>query len=230
MFPRGLGFSRSGSGPLRNHQLMWNNSNNFHRHSNSPLLWQNPGSYVNNAPSRPPAQMHGVPRAPSHMLENVLPMHHHHVGSAPAINPSLWDRPNGYATELAEAPNFHPGSVGSTRFPGSPQLHGLELNNIFSQTGGNRMDAAVSPAQIGGPSSQQRGPMFHGRNPMVPLPSFDSPGERMRSRRNDSNVNQSDNKKQYELDVEHIMRGDDTRTTLMIKNIPNKYVVQITSS
>lgn len=58
---------------------------------------------------------------------------------------------------------------------------------------------------------------------MVPLPSFDSPGERMRSRRNDSNGNQSDNKKQYELDVDRIVRGDDSRTTLMIKNIPNKY-------
>jgi hypothetical protein len=230
MFPRELGFSRSGGGPLRSRQLMWNNSNNFHCHSNSPVLWQNPGSYVSNVPSRPPAQVHGVPRAPSHMLGNVLPMHHHHVGSAPAINPSLWDRRNGYAKELTEAPNFHPSSVGSMGFPGSPQLHGLELNNIFSQTGGNRMDAAVSPVQIGGPSPQQRGPMFHGRNPMVPLPSFDSPGERMRSRRNDSNANQFDNKKQYELDVERIMQGDDTRTTLMIKNIPNKYVVQITSS
>ena len=84
------------------------------------------------------------------------------------------------------------------------------------------MDPAVSPAQIGTPSPQQRG-LFHGRNPMVPLPSFDSPGERMRSRRNDSSANQSDNKRQYELDVECILRGEDSRTTLMIKNIPNKY-------
>jgi len=218
-----MGFSRSGSGPVRGHQLMWNNSNNFHRHPNSPVLWQNPGSFVNNVPSRPPAQMHGVPRAPSHMIENVLPMHHHHVGSAPAINPSLWDRRHGYAGELTEASSFHPGSVGSMGFPGSPQLHGLELNSIFSHTSGNRMDPTVSSAQISAPSPQQRGPMFHGRNPMVPLPSFDSPGERMRSRRNDSGANQSDNKRQYELDVDRIMRGEDSRTTLMIKNIPNKY-------
>uniref|UniRef100_A0A0E0K0C9 RRM domain-containing protein n=1 Tax=Oryza punctata TaxID=4537 RepID=A0A0E0K0C9_ORYPU len=219
-----LGFSRSGSSSVRGHQLMWNNSNNFHHHPNSPVLWPSPGSFVNNVPSRSPAQMHGVPRAPSsHMIDNVLPMHHHHVGSAPAINPSLWDRRHGYAGELTEAPNFHPGSVGSMGFPGSPQLHTMELNNIYPQTGGNCMDPTVSPAQIGGPSPQQRGPMFHGRNPMVPLPSFDSPGERMRSRRNDSNGNQSDNKKQYELDVDRIVRGDDSRTTLMIKNIPNKY-------
>ncbi|CAD6244401.1 unnamed protein product [Miscanthus lutarioriparius] len=218
-----MGFSRSGSGPVRGHQLMWNNSNNFHPPPNSPVLWQNPGSFVNNVPSRPPAQMHGVPRAPSHMIENVLPMHHHHVGSAPAINPSLWDRRHGYAGELTEALSFHPGSVGSMGFPGSPQLHGLELNSIFSHTGGNCMDPTVSSAQISAPSPQQRGPIFHVRNPMVPLPSFDSPGERMRSRRNDSGANQSNNKRQYELDVDRIMRGEDSRTTLMIKNIPNKY-------
>ncbi|KAL5668302.1 hypothetical protein ACJX0J_020523, partial [Zea mays] len=218
-----MGFSRSGSGPVHGHQLMWNNSNNLQRHPNSPVLWQNPGSFVNNVPSRSPAQMHGVPRAPSHMIENVLPMHHHHVGSAPAINPSLWDRRHGYAGELTEASSFHLGSVGSLGFPGSPQLHGLELNNIFSHTGGNRMDPTVSSAQISAPSPQQRGPMFHGRNPMVPLPSFDSPGERIRSMRNDSGANQSDNKRQYELDVDRIMRGVDSRTTLMIKNIPNKY-------
>jgi len=221
-----MGFSRSGSGPVRGHQLMWNNSNNFHPPPNSPVLWQNPGSFVNNVPSRPPAQMHGVPRAPSHMIENVLPMHHHHVGSAPAINPSLWDRRHGYAGELTEASSFHPGSVGSMGFPGSPQLHGLELNSIFSHTGGNRMDPTMSSAQISAPSPQQRGPIFHVRNPMVPLPSFDSPGERMRSRRNDSGANQSNNKRQYELDVDRIMRGEDSRTTLMIKNIPNKYVLR----
>jgi hypothetical protein len=36
-------------------------------------------------------------------------------------------------------------------------------------------------------------------------------------------VNQAENKKQYQLDVDKISRGEDTRTTLMIKNIPNKY-------
>lgn len=59
---------------------------------------------------------------------------------------------------------------------------------------------------------------------MIPIMnSFDSPNERTRSRRNDGNSNQIDNKKQYELDLDRILRGDDNRTTLMIKNIPNKY-------
>ncbi|CAI9278879.1 unnamed protein product [Lactuca saligna] len=34
---------------------------------------------------------------------------------------------------------------------------------------------------------------------------------------------QMDNKKQFQLDLDKIKSGEDTRTTLMIKNIPNKY-------
>lgn len=45
--------------------------------------------------------------------------------------------------------------------------------------------------------------------------------ERGRSRRVDNNG--LDSKQQYQLDLEKIVSGEDTRTTLMIKNIPNKY-------
>ncbi|PHT33440.1 Protein MEI2-like 5 [Capsicum baccatum] len=44
-----------------------------------------------------------------------------------------------------------------------------------------------------------------------------------RSRKFESGNNQIDNKKQYQLDLEKIKSGGDTRTTLMIKTIPNKY-------
>lgn len=44
-----------------------------------------------------------------------------------------------------------------------------------------------------------------------------------RSRRVDYSVNQIGNNKQYQLDLDKIVSGEDTRTTLMIKNIPNKY-------
>lgn len=46
--------------------------------------------------------------------------------------------------------------------------------------------------------------------------------ERSRSRRVEYSVNQIDNKKQYQLDLDKIKSGEDTKTTLMIKNIPNK--------
>ncbi|GFY91604.1 MEI2-like protein 5 [Actinidia rufa] len=63
---------------------------------------------------------------------------------------------------------------------------------------------------------------------MIPLMSpFDSPNGRARSRINDGSANQADNKKQFELDIDRIMRGDNNRTTLMIKNIPNKYTSKL---
>lgn len=62
---------------------------------------------------------------------------------------------------------------------------------------------------------------------MISMPaSFDSASERVRNlshRRNDVNSNLAD-KKQYELDTDRILRGEDVRTTLMIKNIPNNIV------
>jgi len=219
-----LGFSRTGSFPLHGHQLARSNSNNLHQQHSSPMLWPSTGPFTNNVSSRQLMQVHGISRAPLRMLENTIPMNHQHVGSAPAVNPSIWDRRHGYAGEMMEAPGFNPGSVGSMGFPGSTHLHQLETNGMFPHSGGTFMDPALSPAHMSAPSPQRRGHIFHRRSHVATIPSsFDSAGERMRSRRNDSNVNQSDNKRLFELDIERIVRGEDSRTTLMIKNIPNKY-------
>jgi hypothetical protein len=69
--------------------------------------------------------------------------------------------------------------------------------------------------------------------PFYSNPIYQGPGsfgldnsiDRARTRRVDSSVLQADNRKQYQLDLEKIRKGDDTRTTLMIKNIPNKYAI-----
>jgi hypothetical protein len=230
-FCAALGFSRTGSCPLHGHQLARSNSNNIHQQPSSPMLWPSTGPFTNNAPSRQLMQVHGISRAPLRMLENTIPMNHQHVGSAPAVNPSIWDRRHGYAGEMMEAPGFHPGSVGSMGFPGSTHLHQLETNGMFPHNGPTFMDPAMSPAHMSAPSPQRRGHIFHRRSHVATIPSsFDSAGERMRSRRNDLNVNQSDNKRLFELDIERIVRGEDSRTTLMIKNIPNKYISGIYSS
>jgi hypothetical protein len=217
-----LGFSRVGSCPLHSHQFARNYPFDLHRQPSSPMLWPRTSPFINNVPSCPLAQVHGI-SAPSRMPENILPLNRHHVGSAPAVHPPNWDRRRGYPRDMIEAPGFHPGSAGSMGFPGSLHLNELELNSMFSQTGGTFMES-MSPAHIGSPSPRQRGHMFHGRSRMIPHPSsFDSPGEQMQSRRNEPSVNQSDDKRQFELDIQRIARGEDTRTTLMIKNIPNKY-------
>ncbi|XP_020110261.1 protein MEI2-like 4 isoform X2 [Ananas comosus] len=207
--------SGNGSCPLHGHQYGWNNSSSaFHHHALSPMLWPNSSPFASNVS----AQMHGIQRQPSHMLNNVVPVQNHHVGSAP----SFWDRQQSpYSAYSAEALTFHPASLGTMAFPGSP-------GNIFPHNGGSHFDPSmksICSAHIGIPSPQHRFHLLHARNnPVIPMPaSFGAANERMRSRRSDPNPNQPDNKKQYELDIEQIMRGEDSRTTLMIKNIPNKY-------
>ncbi|KAI3882604.1 hypothetical protein MKW92_051856 [Papaver armeniacum] len=219
-----FGSAGNGSRSLHNHHYMWSNSNSnsFNPHSPNLMMWPNSPSFVNGVHAHPPQQMHGLPRPPSHMLNSVLPsIHHHHVGSAPTMNHSVWDRRHAYAGESPETSGFHPGSLGNMGF------HPMELasHNIFPRVGGNRMDPTVAPTNVGLHSSpQQRCHMFPSRNSMIHLAnSFDSSNERVRIRRNEASSNQGDNKKQYELDIDRIMHGEDTRTTLMIKNIPNKY-------
>lgn len=158
------------------------------------------------------------------MMNTVLPINSHHVGSAPSINPSLWDRRHAYAGESPDASAFHPGSLGNMRIS-SNSVHPLEYvsQSIFPHVGGNCMDMPISSKGLHSP--QQMFP----RGKMYPMMSpFDTPNERSRSRRNEGSSNQADSKKQYELDIDRIMRQEDKRTTLMIKNIPNKYVPSFT--
>lgn len=210
--------------PINGHQYIQNNSNINFRQPPGSLLWQNSPSFVNGIPA-PPPQLHGLPRGPSHMMNNFVPLHHHHVGSAPALNPSLWGRRTTYAGDCMEAPSFHPGSLGNMGFSGSSQMHpfGISSHNIYPHDCRNCIDPPTS-AHVGSLSPQQRSHILHGRNSLnSAAASYDSPGERIRSRRCDANASQPDNKKQFDLDISRIIRGEDSRTTLMIKNIPNKY-------
>ncbi|XP_020246052.1 protein MEI2-like 4 isoform X3 [Asparagus officinalis] len=214
-----FGAPGNGSCPVHGNQYFLNNSKAYPPHSAGPMIWGTSPSFMNSVPSHLPPPLHGIPRTPSHMLNTILPLHTHHVGSAPAVNPSLWERRQPYVGDSPDASTFHPGSLGSMGFSGSSPMHPLELaaHNIFPHSGGNCVD------HVGIPSPQQRCHIFQGRNHMIPMPTFDVPSDRIRNRRSDSSANQADNKKQYELDVERIIRGEDSRTTLMIKNIPNKY-------
>ncbi|KAL7094106.1 hypothetical protein ACP275_11G080600 [Erythranthe tilingii] len=206
-----FGSSGNGSCPPPGRHYMWSNS---HHPQPQAVLWAN---------SHHPQQLHAVPRAPSHMLNALLPLNNHHVGSAPSVNPSsVWDRRNAYGGDSPDAALFHPGSLGNMRISGnSPHPMEFVPHNIFPRSGGNSLDM---PKNIGLHPHQQRCMIFPSRGQMLPMmSSFDSPNERSRTRRTESNSTQPDNKKQFELDLDRILRGDDKRTTLMIKNIPNKY-------
>ncbi|KAF5746374.1 protein MEI2-like 4 isoform X10 [Tripterygium wilfordii] len=208
----------NGNCTLPGHSFTWSSS---YQPQTPGMIWPNSPSFVNGVQT--PPQMHGLLRAPSHML-NTLPMNNHHVGSAPTVNPSIWDRQHAYAMESPEAPGFHPGSLGTMRISNN-SLHPMEFvsPSVFPRIRGNFMDLPIPPKIIGVQPQHQRSPMFPSRGPMMPMmSSFDYPNDRVRSRRNEGSINQTD-KKQYELDIDRILQGEDSRTTLMIKNIPNKY-------
>ncbi|XP_031400459.1 protein MEI2-like 4 isoform X2 [Punica granatum] len=206
-------------------QYPW--GNHSYQPQPSSMMWPNSPSFVNGIhAAHPPSRLPGISGPPSQMLNPVMPMKPHHVGSAPAVNHAMWEPLHSFAGESSESLSFHhPVSLGNMRVPNNsmPSMDFVP-HNMFPQLGGNSMDFPVGPKNVGFQAHHQRGMMFPGRGQMVQLPSsFEAPNERMRSRRNEGTSNPVDNKKQYELDIDRIMRGEDNRTTLMIKNIPNKY-------
>ncbi|XP_010439899.1 PREDICTED: protein MEI2-like 3 [Camelina sativa] len=124
----------------------------------------------------------------------------------------------------------HVGSAPSGFFPRSPETSSIG-SVAFRGVSGN-MNAQRNLRETSSPSfkmlsSPRRSQLFTGNGsypwPVAKIASIDDPLEDGRNQQHDSNVNQVDSKIQFQLDLSKIMRGDDLRTTLMIKNIPNKY-------
>ncbi|CAI9775245.1 unnamed protein product [Fraxinus pennsylvanica] len=217
-------FSSSGTGscPLPGCNCMWSTS---HYPQPKGIVWPNSPSFVNEIGNAHPHQLHAVPRARSHMLNGLLPINNLHVGSAPSFNPSLWDRQRTYVSVSPDYTVFHPGSLGNMRISGHsyPPME-FGHHNIFPSAGGNFVDLPIPSKSFGLHSHHQNYTMFPERGQMIPIiSSFDYPTEQTRSRRNEGSSSQTDNKKQFELDIGRIAQGEDKRTTIMIKNIPNKY-------
>lgn len=152
------------------------------------------------------------------------------MGSAPAPGePSILERRHTYLGESPEAcPLVRAGSLGAIGLGGSNGTsavsicsgHGLlSIGPNLGATGG--LDHG-SP-NLGIVSPQQRGRVFANGGVTGSVTSMvESFSDRSRSRRVDTISGQADNKKQYQLDLDRILQGEDLRTTLMIKNIPNK--------
>ncbi|KAK8540341.1 hypothetical protein V6N13_038894 [Hibiscus sabdariffa] len=219
-----FGSPGNGSMSLNGNHYAWNNSNSRLQHPSSVMVLSNSPSFVNGFHANHLPQIPAYPRASPVVLNVGSPLSHH-IGSAPPVNSTFWDRRHPYAGESPETSGFHLGSLGSVGFTGSSPSHPVEIasHNFFSHVGGNCMNLTKNG---GVHSPQQMCHLLPGRNPMVSMPaSLDSPNGFVRNfshRRNESNSTNAD-KKQYELDIDRIIRGDDSRTTLMIKNIPNKY-------
>ena len=191
---------------------MWNGSNLHQQPPSNSMLWQKIPSFVNGACSPGLPQIPSFPRTPPH----VLRASHidHQVGSAPVVTASPWDRQHSFLGESPDASGFRLGSVGSPGFNGSWQLHPPASHNMFPHVGGNGTELTSNGGQG---SPKQLSHVLPGRLPMTLV------SKNLYSRRSEPNTNNNADKKQYELDLGRILRGDDNRTTLMIKNIPNKY-------
>ncbi|KAJ0475845.1 putative RNA recognition motif domain, mei2/Mei2-like RNA recognition [Helianthus annuus] len=143
----------------------------------------------------------------------------------------LWGSPTTYsdhqsssswrASSVYASPSQHGSFLGQLHHVGSAPSAERTIFNGVGPVISNGSGSPISrmtffpnkgPMIMGSGSYQGRGALNEGLNLT----------ERSHSRRVDYAVNQMGNK-QYQLDLQKIISGEDSRTTLMIKNIPNKY-------
>ncbi|XP_042494627.1 protein MEI2-like 2 isoform X2 [Macadamia integrifolia] len=211
----------SGIGTLSGPQFLWGSPTPYSEHTNSSA-WPTPSMghpYASNGQGQGYlySSRHGSFLGSSH--------HHHHVGSAPSGVPI--ERHHGFFPESPETSFMSPpvafGGMGLSRNEGGFMMNMVGRVNAGVSMSGNISDSGSPNFRM--MSSPRMAPMFLGSGP-YPGPGatgIEGLGDRGRSRRLESNGNQIDSKKQYQLDLDKIISGEDTRTTLMLKNIPNKY-------
>ncbi|KAG6554691.1 hypothetical protein Mapa_003709 [Marchantia paleacea] len=212
------------------HQFLWGSSAPYHHHTQSspPLIWPSSSvglSFNHGGQSQP--QSHAFSGTHGHLVNQAVLSHRgHHVGSAPG-EPSVMDRRHAYLGESPDSSSI----IRGMGMGGSSGTHAINITggghgliNLAAGMGSNGGLEHSAASPIGVLSPQHRPRMFpSGSLPGSVSASMDGLSDRGRSRRGESSGAQADNKKQYLLDLDRILRGEDSRTTLMIKNIPNKY-------
>ncbi|XP_074562116.1 protein MEI2-like 2 [Curcuma longa] len=207
-------------GTLSGPQFLWGNSTT---HTENKSSWQprgTGGSIMSNGQGQGQSFLYSNPHGS--FLGSSLGQHLHHVGSAPSVVP--FERQYGYVSESPETSFMSQFEYRNNLIKrnGGTSLMGMNPQGMMSQgiISGNIVEPNVRmmPAQRFGPMVFSNAP-FSGLNSM----GIDGLVDRSRSRRVDNQGSQADNKKLYQLDLEKIIMGEDTRTTIMIKNIPNKY-------
>ncbi|KAG1330496.1 putative protein MEI2-like 2 [Cocos nucifera] len=214
----------SGIGTLSGPQFLWGSPTTYSEHSQSSA-WQSP-SMGHSFTSNGHAQGHGFLYSNRNGSFLGSSLSHHHVGSAPSGLP--FERNFGFFPESPDTSFMNQvtfGNMGISQNDGSLMMNmsARASMNLGSALSGNTSDNGSPNFRMISP--QRLGHTFFGNAPYTGPVSANSEGllERGRSRRADNIGSQVDSKKQYQLDLEKIVSGEDTRTTLMIKNIPNKY-------
>ncbi|KAH6795559.1 hypothetical protein C2S51_036545 [Perilla frutescens var. frutescens] len=205
----------SSVGTLSGPQFLWGSPSIQSEHANS-------SAWSSSLKSRPfPSSGQGIGFPYASQRSSFLGSHHH-VGSAPSGIPL--ERHLGFFPDSPETSYINQAAFGVTNFGRSSGNHAVNVGvpgavNIGVAFAGNYTDSGSPSSRM--MSMTRNGPIYYG-NGSFGATNNDGMIDRGRSRRAESG-SQMDNKKQYQLDLEKIVSGEDNRTTLMIKNIPNKY-------
>lgn len=204
--------------------------------SSPKLYWGSPELYPKQPNSQPISQAIRHPFVSSGSNGFPFPNHHGnssnwsqiqqqyphcHPGSAPSAVPLKQN--TGYFQESPGASFTRPGCERVARsYMGDLSYH--DVTNAYAALIKSIPPGDASPVSWVMPSSRPS-PAFRdcGHFPGHAASNFEALAERGKLRRFDTNGIQIDIKKQFQLDLDKIRTGEDTRTTLMIKNIPNKY-------
>lgn len=210
----------SGVETLSGPQFLWGSPSRYSEHSSSPA-WQTASM---GHPFSSNGKIHGLPYS-GRQGSFLGSSQHHHIGSAPSGVPL--ERRFGFLPESPETSFMNPVAFCGM---GIGQNDGSFMVNMGSRASVNPGITVPRNLSDNGSSfrvmsSPRLSPVFLGNGPYPGLTPANIEGlyERGRSRRiENNNGNQIDSKKQFQLELEKIRSREDTRTTLMIKNIPNK--------
>lgn len=205
-------------------QFLWG-SPNLSSEPTKPSAWPRPS--VGHQLSTSNGTSHAFPYSSqnnSFVSSSQQQHHHHHVGSAPSGLP--FERHFGFFPKSSETSlmnNVGYRGMGLGHNDGNYMLNSGISGNVGVSIPRNMPDNGSSNFRMR--SSPILSPVFLGNGPYPGLlpTAMESFTDRVRSRWIDNNGSQVDNKKLFQLDLDKIRSGEDTRTTLMIKNIPNKY-------
>lgn len=174
----------------------------YYHHPRGPVMWPGSPAFINTMPSYPLQQVHGLQGAPPQIMNAVRPLQCHSLRSEIISDPLYWHLQRTFLDDSTDSPALRPHSLGSKELSGNCPVHRQELGsrNSLHARGENK-----DPTHFGSPKPRQK--IFFSRKP-------------------DKSHDQADNG-QNGLDLERISRGEDPRTTIMIKNIPNKYTAKM---
>ncbi|XP_039125493.1 LOW QUALITY PROTEIN: protein MEI2-like 2 [Dioscorea cayenensis subsp. rotundata] len=222
-----LGLSNSGGssiGTLNGPQFLWGSPISPYTENSQSSAWSSPSAGHS-------LTSNGLVQGQRFCYPNhgsFLPLsnhdHHEHVGSAPSGVP--FERHYDFFPESTETSFMSQLSRGSLGINGQNDGNSINIGVSAPMNPGAGSKRNVSEncsPTYWMMSSQRDGNSFFGNAPYPGSNMAERFIEHGRSRRANVSSSQLDINQQYHLDLEKIKSGEDTRTTLMIKNIPNKY-------